>query len=141
MSYLKILAFSTLLIAGISGCGGEDESMSDKNYIVILKNVPSGICESTLYRETLKSYGFEDLLTEETTTDTSCDTYGKINDGQYCAEAPYDTGDVNCVVGFNGYSGNYDDLSFRKSNASAEESSDLDIVTSALTEAMQKAEK
>jgi len=142
MSYFKVAALCTLLMIGINGCGDDsDESMSDKNYIVILKSVPSGVCESKLYRDTLKSYGFKGLKTEETSADTSCDTYGKINDGQYCAEADYDAGDVNCVVGFNEYSGNYDDLSFRKSNASANESSDLDIATSTLTEAMQQTEK
>ncbi len=127
---------------GVNGCGGDsDESMSDKNYIVILKSVPSGVCESKLYRDTLKSYGFKGLKTEETTADTSCDTYGKINDGQYCVEEDYDAGEVNCVVGFNEYSGNYDDVSFRKSNTSANESSDLDIVTGMLTEAIGKAKK
>ena len=142
MPYLKSIAFFTLLLIGISGCGGDsEESMGEKKYIVILKNVPSGVCESAIYRNTLESYGFEDLLTEETTTDTSCDTYGKTNDGEYCAEVDYDAGDVNCVVGFNDYSGSYDDLSFRKRNAAIEESNDLDIVTSTLTEAMQKAEK
>ena len=142
MSYFKIAAVCVLLMIGVNGCGGDsDESMSDKNYIVILKSVPSGVCESKLYRDTLKSYGFKGLKTEETTADTSCDTYGKINDGQYCVEEDYDAGEVNCVVGFNEYSGNYDDLSFRKSNTSANESSDLDIVTGMLTEAIGKAKK
>ena len=143
MSYLKVMALFAALALAMYGCGGDssDESMSEKNYIVILKNVPSGVCESSIYRDTLKDYGFKGLKTEETEAETSCETYGKTNDGQYCAEADYDAGDVNCVVGFNEYSGNYDDLSFRKSNASADESSDLDIVTSTLTEAMQKAEK
>lgn len=142
MSYFKIAAVCVLLMIGVNGCGGDsDESMSDKNYIVILKSVPSGVCESKLYRDTLKSYGFKGLKTEETTADTSCDTYGKINDGQYCVEEDYDAGEVNCVVGFNEYSGNYDDVSFRKSNTSANESSDLDIVTGMLTEAIGKAKK
>ncbi len=142
MSYLKIAAVCALFLIGVNGCGGDsDESMSDKNYIVILKNVPSGVCESQLYRDTLKSYGFKGLKTEETTADTSCDTYGKSNDGQYCVEEDYDAGEVNCVVGFNEYSGNYDDVSFRKSNNAAQEGQDLDFVTSRVTEAMQKAQK
>ena len=142
MTYLKSITLLTLLLIGISGCGGDsEEPMREKRYIVILKNVPSGVCESAIYRDTLESYGFEDLLTKETATDTSCDTYDKTNDGEYCAEAEYDSGDVNCVVGFNDYSGNYDDLSFRKSSDFVEESGDLDIVTHILTEAVQKIEK
>ncbi len=136
MSYFKIAVVCTLLMIGINGCGGDsDESMSDKTYVVILKSVPTGVCESQLYRETLKSYGFKGLLTEETTSDTSCQTYGKTNDGQFCAEAEYGSGDVNCVVGFDEYSGSYDDLSFRK----RDNVDDLDIATNALINGLNSA--
>jgi len=143
MSYLKLLTCLASIAIVTSGCGddGKKESLSDKKYIVILQDVPSGICESELYRSTLENYGFQDVLTKETSNDTNCETYGKTNDGQYCAIAEYDAGDVNCVVGFNGYSGSYDELSFRKTNSASVESNDLDIATTTLQEAMQKLQK
>ncbi len=132
------VAFLSLALL-LSACGGfgSSDSMSDKDYIVILRNVPAGICESTLYRDTLKGYGFKGILTEETATDTSCETYGKSNDGQYCAEELYDNGEKNCVVGFDKFGSS--DVSLREKNA--REYWDLDIATNTILEQFLKEKK
>ncbi len=136
----KITSATLLSLALLlSACGGGSsfDSMSDKDYIVILKNVPAGICESTLYRDTLKGYGFKGVLTEETTTETDCETYGKSNDGQYCAEEFYDNGEKNCVVGFDKFGNS--DISLRDKNA--REYWDLDIATNTAAEQFFKEKK
>jgi hypothetical protein len=100
---LTTLALSALLLSGCGGGGGKTDPMNDKNYIVILKNVPSGICESPEYRNILS----EDLigvLTEERSNTVSCGDYGKTNDQVECTIEYYSgvTGTVACVVGTDG---------------------------------------
>ena len=80
------------------------DSIEDKQNIVILKNIPAGVCESPEYSVALEAIGFNDYITKETSEDITCEDYGKsIQDGN-CAILPYystlkDT--VNCVIGYN----------------------------------------
>lgn len=103
-SFIALL--SALLLSGCGGGGSTDSnqnSMNDKKYIIILRDIRSGICESSEYRTELSS-AMGGLLTKETATDTSCSSYGKVNDGVECQEeiVPYEiSGDKNCVIGFN----------------------------------------
>jgi len=105
---LTVLAISTL---ALSGCGSSSSSkektiterISDKNYVVILKGVVSGICESTEYKDALKA-NFKDLLTSEEPRTVTCATYGHTS--QTCDESIYEgsnKGNVACVIGFNRY--------------------------------------
>lgn len=124
-------------LAILVGCGGSGSgnSMSDKKYIVVLKNVKSGVCESKEYRDILKSKGLIGLKTQETGTDTDCSTYGKTNDGQFCEEVYNSDGDKNCVVGFDDYNG---DASFRKtSQPNKTDISDLDPISVTVEETIQ----
>ena len=113
---MKIKYVGILLCAAVffPGCGGGSsdsaaDPISEKRYIAIVKNVQPGICETEVFRSQLQTtlsqqYGFTvvNLLTEETAADTTCATYGKTNDGVYCAETYEGTGNVNCVIGFDG---------------------------------------
>ena len=106
---LTVLTISTLVL---SGCGSSSSSkeksiterISDKNYIVILKGIASGICESTEYKDALKT-NFKELLTSEEPTTVTCATYGHTS--KTCDEGTYEgasnKGDVACVIGFNKY--------------------------------------
>ena len=114
----KVGFFLGLSILLLSGCGGGGSSkgensikdkISNKKYVVIMKNMPSDICESKDFKNALTSKGFTGIVTQETSNDAvSCETYGKRNDGRECDIADYrdydyaGSGDVNCVIGFDG---------------------------------------
>ena len=100
----SILILITALIS-ITACGSNsNETLEDKENIVILQNIPAGVCESTEYSVALEAVGFSDYITKETSKDVTCEDYGKsVQDGN-CAIMPYystvkDT--VNCVIGYN----------------------------------------
>ncbi len=122
LSIVTISALSIILTA--CGGGSSSSSIADKNYIVVLKEVPTGVCESQLYRDTLEGYGLEGVVTEETDTSSNCETYGKTNDGETCIEESYGTGDVNCIIGFDSYNGD-EEISYRGTN----EAKTLDLHT------------
>ena len=105
---IKKLGITTLILSVLllTGCGGGSDKnpMNDKNYIVILKNVPSGICESQAYRDIL-SENLRGVLTEERSNTVNCGNYGKQNDQVECGIEYYSgasTGNVACVVGTDG---------------------------------------
>jgi len=119
INILKASIISTILL--LQGCGGDSDSVANsiesKKYIVILKQVPSGICESSLYRDELKKQGLEGVVTKETDSSTSCSTYGRENDEETCAEQylSYDSSyDKNCVIGVDNI--NPDSISYRMTN-------------------------
>ena len=101
---LATIAVSALLLSGCGGGGGNSNPMNDKNYIVILKNVPAGICESQAYRDIL-SEDLSGVLTEERSNNINCSDYGKKDDEIECGVRYYTgavTGNVACVVGADG---------------------------------------
>ena len=93
----------TLII--ITACGSNsNESIEDKENIVILQNIPAGVCESPEYSIALEKIGFSDYITKETGKDVSCEDYGKSTQDGNCAIIPYYstvTDTVNCVIGYN----------------------------------------
>jgi len=103
----KTLSLTGLILGSLllSGCGGSDTNpMNDKKYIIILKNVPSGICESTEYRNIL-SEKLAGVLTEEKPNSIQCSDYNKKNDRVECGVDYYsgsNPGNVACVVGLDG---------------------------------------
>ncbi len=107
-SIFKTLMISTAIIL-VNGCGGggSSPSITDKNYIIIMHDVPSGVCETTLFKDLLVDNGFVNPLSSEEDDSVSCATYGR--DSSTCAEdsiANYDPtliGDVACVVGFDDF--------------------------------------
>ena len=119
---LKIVTLSILsTFLLLQGCGSDSgsskNSIESKKYIVILKQVPNSICESSLYRDELKKQGLEGVVTKETESSTSCSTYGRENDGESCAEEylSYDSSyNKNCVIGVDNI--NPDSISFRLTN-------------------------
>jgi len=110
---LKKLILSTTILSALmlNGCGGGKKNsnpMNDKNVIVILKNVPSGICETQSYRDIL-SEDFTGIITEEKSNNINCNDYGKKNDMIECGVENYTgpvTGNVACVVGADGFKHN-----------------------------------
>jgi len=105
---IKKLGLTTLVLSALllSGCGGGSDKnpINDKKYIVILKNVPSGICESQLFKDRL-SENLRGVLTEEKSNTVNCGDYGKKNDQVECDVEYYSgvtTGNVACVVGTDG---------------------------------------
>ena len=96
------LTLSALLLSGCGG-GSDKNPMNDKKLIVILKNVPSGICESQLFRDKL-SEELRGVITEERANTVNCGDYGKKNDQVECGIEYYSgaTGNVACVVGTDG---------------------------------------
>ena len=98
---LTTLTLSALLLSGCGGGGSDKNPMDSKNYIVILKNVPSGICESQIYRDLL-SENLNGVITEERSNSVHCGDYGKNNDQIECGIEYYsgaESGNVACVVG------------------------------------------
>lgn len=99
-----ILALFATLIVTI-GCGSDSsESIEDKENVVILQNIPAGVCESPEYSIALEAIGFSDYITKETSKDVTCEDYGKSTQDENCAIIPYystATDTVNCVIGYN----------------------------------------
>jgi len=86
------------------GCGeSSDDSLEDKQNIIILQNIPKGVCEAPEYKAALDAAGLNDYIVKETSDDVSCQTYGKSQEEGNCAIIPYystlkDT--TNCVIGY-----------------------------------------
>ena len=104
------ITLTALLLTGCGGGGGgSTDPMKEKNYIIILNDVTSGICESEAFTQELSAGGFTDFLTRETDNSTNCGTYDKTNNDVECTTQYIGGSDKNCVVGFNdipaGYSG------------------------------------
>ena len=122
-----IIATSIVLLAGCGGSSGDSDPMNEKNYIIVVTSVPSGICESTAFTNELNNLGLRDFITRETDNTTSCVTYGKVNDGLECAMEFNGRGNVNCVVGFNdipqGYGG------YRRQTAPVELYNTIELVS------------
>jgi len=99
MKYLLI--FITFLLLG---CGSNSsDNIEDKPNIVIVKNMPRGVCTSSEYKVLLSTIGFNDYIVEEIDQDVNCEDFGKSQDSGNCAIIPYystikDT--TNCVIGY-----------------------------------------
>ena len=108
---IKTFGLTTIVASVLlTGCGGggsksATEKITDKKYVIIFESVESGICEASSFRDTLKNKGFESFISQETSTNTSCSTYGKRNDGNECATEYIGEGNKNCVIGFNSING------------------------------------
>jgi len=98
----NLLIAITLL--GLFGCGqSSSDSLEDKQNIIILQNIPKGVCESPEYKAALDVAGLSDYVVKETSEDVNCQTYGKSQEDGNCAIIPYystlkDT--TNCVIGY-----------------------------------------
>ena len=102
MKSILVLAVTLITITACSS--NSSDILEDKQNIVILKNIPAGVCESPEYSVALEAIGFNDYITKETSEDVSCEDYGKSTEDGNCAILPYystvsDT--VNCVIGYN----------------------------------------
>ena len=102
---MKSTLIPILVLIMLTACGSNSsDSLEDKQNIVILQNIPAGVCESPEYSVALEAIGFNDYITKETSEDVSCEDYGKSTQDGNCAIIPYystlkDT--VNCVIGYN----------------------------------------
>ena len=101
------MALSVVFFVGCGGGSSEGLSaqIKSKNYVLILKNAPSGVCETSEFKDALVLEGLRDVVTSEELNSVSCATYGKTF-GADC-EVEYYTGrdrdNVACVVGFNDF--------------------------------------
>jgi len=103
---LTTIAISALLLSGCGGGGGGNtDPMNDKQYIIVLTDVAPGICEDPAFTNELRASGFIGLLTRETANNTSCETYNKVNDYEECGTRYLGSGNANCVVGFDDFTG------------------------------------
>lgn len=85
----------------LSACGSNNsDPMNNKKYIYIFTHVQTGRCESTEFSTSLEDAGLIAFIVRETDSTTSCETYGKKNDGITCFEDFIDVGNFNCVIGF-----------------------------------------
>ena len=110
---MKNFGFATIVtsIVLFTGCGGNEDNnnaMNSKEVVVILKDVPSGICESEEFRNIL-SEQFTGIITEEKPNTVTCADYEKTNDNRECGIEYYtdiNRGNVACVVGADGFKKN-----------------------------------
>ena len=98
----NILLFSLLVI--VLGCGSSNEnSIKDMQNIIIVKNIPKGVCESSEYKLALEAIGFTNYKVQERDGDITCEDYEKSVEDHNCAVIPYYSPlqDVtNCVIGY-----------------------------------------
>jgi len=118
------VALAALLLSGCGG-GGSSDPMNDKNYVIIISNVQPGICESDILRNELTNEGIGGLLTKETDNTTTCETYGKVNDGNICAVEYIGDGTVNCVIGFDSVPNDFEGLARQVNPVSLDNSVEL----------------
>ncbi len=94
--------FVILNIFLLVGCGSSGK-IEDKQNIVILKNIPKGVCQSPEYQVALSAVGFNDYAVEEIDDDITCEDYGKSQAEGNCAIIPYFsplTDLTNCVIAY-----------------------------------------
>ena len=101
MKNIILLAAMALLI----GCGGSNsnKSIEDMQNIIIVKNIPKGVCESYEYKVALEAIGFNDYKTKETKDNVSCEDYGHSTEDKNCAIMwyyPSSDDIINCVIGY-----------------------------------------
>ena len=93
-------------ITFITGCGGSNGG-SDKKYVLIMHDSPSGVCEAPLFIDSLEREGFKDFDTHEYGNNTKdCWNYPNSE----CREEWFDEDldgavPADCVIRFNGFSG------------------------------------
>jgi len=117
LTLLSTLLASTLLF---TACGSDKKTkgkdpMSKKNYIVIMTEVVSGICESAGYKHSvLTELQLTNAMFRETANNTSCQSYGKTNNGIRCEMIYVGGGNKNCVIGFdNAYEKTIQDINHK----------------------------
>ena len=99
----NIFLLATLAI--LFGCSGADsnKSIEDMQNVIIVKNIPEGVCESYEYKVALETIGFTDYKTKETNKSVTCEDYGHSKEDKNCAIMWYypSSEDItNCVIGY-----------------------------------------
>ena len=107
---LSKIVLASLGVLFVTGCGGGgsgsavDSKWESKTVIVILKDIPSGICQSAEFRDSV-SEEYTGVITEEKPNNTVCEDYGRKNDQETCGIIYYEgspKGNVACVIGIDG---------------------------------------
>jgi len=95
---LEFVAVLSILL--LSGCGGGDstKSIADSKVVVIMQNVESGYCETSLFKNALEEKGLSNVVTKEVSSGATCADYGKI-DGQNCGYTDQNEGNRDCIIG------------------------------------------
>ena len=120
-------------ITFITGCGGGSGD-SNKKYVLIVHDSPSGVCEAPLFIDALEREGFIDFDTHEYGNNTKdCWDYP---DADECREDWFDedldgAAPADCVIGFNGFSGSGKKVGV--SDSSPEETTWADKATNAIS--------
>ncbi len=106
-----------LLVSLTTGCGGGGSTttsasdvtiLSGKDALLIVKNSPTGVCETEELVQLFEDEGFYGVYTSETFNNVTCSIYGKTEDDD-CFIEYYDgsdAGNVACVIGVDGMYGN-----------------------------------
>jgi len=98
MKFAIILSIFLLI-----GCGSSGGNIEDKQNIIILQNIPKGVCQSPEYQVTLTTIGFNDYTVEEVDGKIGCEDYGKSQADGNCAVIPYYsplTDVTNCIIAY-----------------------------------------
>jgi len=85
-----------------------NREISEKKYVVIVKNTKAGICESASQKEKIISAGAINPIFKEEFRNVTCATYDKTDDGSDYSECTIvqpenDRGNATCIIGFDDF--------------------------------------
>ena len=105
---------ATLLAIGLTACGESSGSsstkyktkdVSEREYVILFYHYPKETCESPTFINSLGLGGsVRDTIAFSENRDVTCETYGKIEDGESCITTDYSfTSDAKstCVIAMN----------------------------------------
>jgi hypothetical protein len=81
--------------------------ITEKDYVLIVKNAQPDVCESSSFKDFVLKKGFINPIFKEETNSITCATYDKRNDDNECTIVYAENkSDVACVIGYDGYQSN-----------------------------------
>ncbi len=100
---MKAFTLVTVVLSAflLNGCGegSIEEQMQQRDIIAIMHGYPDSICQSEELKNGLSSEGFYNIITSVEPEPVHCSDYGRVNDGNYCAEERFSFDYPNaCVV-------------------------------------------
>lgn len=99
---IKNIRLAILTAFALLGCVSENsDTMNSKKFVHILQDIQGEMCQSDEIASQLSLLQMHEFIVRKTDNQTTCETYGKINDGVFCSIESIGGGESNCVIGLN----------------------------------------
>jgi hypothetical protein len=99
---IKEMGLAMLTAFALLGCASDSsDTMNDKKFVHILQDIQGEMCQSDEIASQLSLLEMHEFVVRKTDNETTCETYGKIDDGFFCSIESIGGGESNCVIGLN----------------------------------------